>query len=110
MAKCKNCVRLFKIQDEESDMFGDVWFDKIFDNPDVEREHNCAYYKTMTNGDRIRKMTDEELADIVFCPYDTAGDPEEIMPCIKDGFESDFVGPDKCHDCMMKWLQEKVEE
>lgn len=62
MAQCKNCVRLFKIQDEESDMFGDVWCDKIFDNPDVEREHNCAYYKTMTNGDRIRKMTDEELA------------------------------------------------
>lgn len=30
----------------------------------------------MTNGDRIRQMTDEELAEIIMCPYD---DPAEMM-------------------------------
>ena len=104
MAKCKNCTRLFKIQDEESDMFGEVWCDKIFDNPDVEREHNCAYYKTMTNGDRIRRMTDEELTEIVFCPYDTAGDPEEIMPCLFEQETQGMVAQEKCKACMLDWL------
>lgn len=41
--------------------------------------------KKRTNGDRIRSMTDEELAWILMCPYDTAGEPEEIMPCVRDG-------------------------
>lgn len=110
MAKCKNCTRLYRAYDEEAEVLVGKWCEKVLAHPDVEVERDCIFFNQMTNGDRIRRMTDEELADIVFCPYDTAGDPEEIMPCIKDGFESDFVGPDKCHDCMMKWLQEKVKE
>lgn len=43
-------------------MFGAKWCDKICDDPDIEIERDCIFYKSMTNGDRIRKMTDEELA------------------------------------------------
>lgn len=37
--------------------------------------------KTVTNGDKIRAMTDEELAEVIMCPYDTAREPLDIMPC-----------------------------
>lgn len=55
--------------------------------------------KTMTNGDRIRAMTDEELADNVNC----LGCPEsqEIISCSKFG---------SCRDCWLGWLQQPVKE
>ena len=58
----------------------------------------------MTNGDRIRNMTDEELTQALLCPYDTAGDPIDIMPCIRDGEIQELVEPEKCKDCMVEWL------
>ena len=52
----------------------------------------------MTNADRIRSMTDEELANIVECPY---GNPyfDEHLPC-----------KGSCHDCLLIWLQQPAEE
>ena len=63
----------------------------------------------MTNADKIRNMTDEELADIMLCPYDTAGDPIDIMPCVKDGIQG-LATPEECKACMMKWLGRSVKE
>lgn len=64
----------------------------------------------MTNGDKIRAMSDEELTAIILCPYDTAGDPIDIMPCVKDGNIQEFVAPEDCKACIMKWLERNVEE
>lgn len=52
----------------------------------------------MTNADRIRSMTDEELANIIECPY---GNPyfDEHLPC-----------RGSCHDCLLIWLQQPAEE
>ncbi len=61
----------------------------------------------MTNGDRIRNMTDEELTQVLLCPYDTAGDPIDIMPCIKNGV---LVGPKECNKCMLEWLHRENKE
>lgn len=58
----------------------------------------------MTNGDRIRAMLDEELAEIIMCPYDTAGEEFDIMPCVKDGNVQEFVSPEECHKCVVEWL------
>ena len=63
----------------------------------------------MTNGDKIRAMSDEELTEILLCPYDTAGDPIDIMPCMKDGEMQEFVLPKDCRACTLKWLQREVE-
>ena len=54
----------------------------------------------MTNGDRIRNMNDEELAAVILCPYDTAGDPIDIMPCVKDGKQQFSIS----------WLQRESSE
>lgn len=62
----------------------------------------------MTNGDRIRNMTDEQLTDIILCPYDTAGDPVDIMPCVKDGNIQELVSVDVCKKCMTDWLKKEI--
>lgn len=69
--------------------------------------HNAVekFEPSFTNGDRIREMTDEELIKIIMCPYDTCGNPEEIMPCIREDGEQECVGPEECNKCIMNWLQ-----
>ena len=49
--KCKNCKNL--VND---------WCDVKCDSPDTELVRNCTGFEQMTNGDRIRAMSDEELA------------------------------------------------
>lgn len=52
----------------------------------------------MTNKEKIQSMTDEELATVLLCPYDTAGNQLDIMPCIKDGIQR-FI---------TNWLQKRT--
>ena len=54
--------------------------------------------ETLTNAQKIRAMSDEELANIVECPY---GNPyfDEHLPC-----------KSSCHDCLLIWLQQPAEE
>lgn len=65
----------------------------------------------MRNADKIRAMTDEELAEVIACPYDTVG--SELMPCIFDKAEPDapdFVSPGRCNQCVLEWLRKEVNE
>lgn len=52
----------------------------------------------MTNADRIRNMTDEELAFAVMCPAEIDFGYEK---CIYDG---------SCERCTLEWLQKESEE
>ena len=51
-------------------------------------------YTPMTNADRIRNMSDEELAETIMCPFHSDG-----IGCIGKS----------CFGCSLKWLKEKVE-
>lgn len=57
----------------------------------------------------VKKMRrhESELAWILMCPYDTAGEPEEIMPCVRDGAGPDFTPPSRCLQCTVEWFKEK---
>lgn len=59
-------------------------------------EDMCKCREPMTNADRIRAMSDEELAVVVMCPYDT-----EHPLCIQSP---------GCVDCCLRWLQQPAEE
>lgn len=48
----------------------------------------------MTNADRIRCMTDEELAEIIKCPL-------KGRKCLWE---------ESCKECCVRWLKEKCEE
>ena len=61
MAKCKNCKHLGYLFDGDQ-VSERAWCEKMADSPDLEIERNCEHYEPMTNADRIRSMTDEELA------------------------------------------------
>ena len=55
-------------------------------------------YAPLTNADRIRAMSDEELANIIECPY---GNPyfDEHLPC-----------KGSCHDCLLIWFKQPAED
>ena len=52
--KCRNCF-----------FYRNEWCEKIVDSPDPEEARACNYFREMNNADRIRAMTDEELADFL---------------------------------------------
>lgn len=61
---------------------------------------NCTFYSTegsvrITNADRVRKMTDKELAFVLMCPYQT---------------EPDQCNKKNCFTCVLEWLQREVED
>ena len=52
----------------------------------------------MTNADRIRSMTDEELANVIMCPADFTGCDTKC----------DYHN--NCKDCTLNWLKKESEE
>lgn len=70
-----------------------------------ETQEPCAHciknavdnYEPMTNGDYIRSLSDEELAQIVMCPKQF----DEV-------FETECEQDDtKCNQCTLRWLEQE---
>lgn len=112
MAKCKNCTNLYNLSDE-NDVIAGKWCPKTNDSPDVEAERECGYYKRMTQADRIRYMSEEELADIL---YSFQNLEDKVKFCmnkdsctdILDG--GDVIPDDMCKQCLLEYLHSEVEE
>lgn len=108
MSKCKNCTNLYNLSDENDVIVG-KWCPKINNSPDVETERECVHYNRMTNADRIRSMSDEELAEFI---------SKVNRTCIVDALGGDTQCDDEdvnCTECkdkfcgIQKWLQSEVE-
>ncbi len=71
-------------------------------NPDYMELDDCTgpEPETITNGDRIRQMTDEELAERIW--------PKFGCPAGKNHITCGYVG--ECKDCWMEWLKQPAEE
>ena len=82
MPKCKTCINMHNHQCE-----------KIVDSPHEDDERECEHFKRMTQADRIRSMSDEELA--------------EWLTSITDDAQSDAMT--KCNYQWSEWLQSEVE-
>lgn len=91
MPKCKNCNNLYNLSNKDDVIVG-KWCPKINDSPHLDMERNCEHYKAMTNADRIRNMTDEELADFII-NFDNR-------------FGKEYEGEQSC----LSWLQKESEE
>lgn len=63
MAKCKNCKHLCTMQNYKKESY--KWCSLIDDCPQEDIERCCENYAPMTNADRIRSMTDEELSSFI---------------------------------------------
>lgn len=90
MVKCKNCKHLCTIQNYKKESF--KWCSLIDDCPLDDIERDCEYYAPMTNADRIRNMTDEELAEFII-NFDNC-------------FGEEYEGEQSC----LSWLQKESEE
>lgn len=60
----------------------------------------CGCDNRKTNADRIRSMSDEELADILF---DSCMDHIEVSSCER------MFKKDSCKECVLNWLQSEAE-
>lgn len=89
MVKCNNCKNL-ETKDNGFDAYS--WYEKINDCPHEDIERDCEDYIPMTNADRIRSMTDEELADFII-NFDNR-------------FGEEYEGEQSC----LAWLQKESEE
>lgn len=70
-------------------------------------KHNAVdKYTRMTQADRIRSMSDEELADYIF------GVSVHEKPCVLCSDDCDFceLTDEECKNRTLKWLQSEVEE
>ena len=100
MAKCKNCKHL-EYKDDGRERY--AWCPLIGDNPDLELERWCGAFKKMSNADRIRNMTDEELAKLLLFAEVT----EEIWYYCPDGNRFDCYEDAIKH--ILNWLQKLTE-
>ena len=86
--KCRNCF-----------FYRNEWCEKIVDSPDPEEARDCNYFREMTNADRIRAMSDEELVEFIKNIKVRAA----LCKAVKnnDAFEE---------LCSAEWLQQPAEE
>lgn len=76
---------------------------------DCHRYNLETVAQPMTNADRIRAMSDEELAEVIYKRIGgelTCGN----LPQCKDDVDNDREIPDKrCIGCVLSWLRQPVE-
>ena len=92
--KCRNCF-----------FYRNEWCEKIVDSPDPEEARDCNYFREMTNADRIRAMSDEELATFI---SEIADECERNTECNQHcyGCDIEYCMRESC----LKWLQQPAEE
>ena len=99
------------------------WCEKVIDSPDPDMQRDCQYFWEKTNADRIRAMSDEELAELIRSMVDGSNshnvacygcinygthhsDPANkgtyLYEC--DGCENEGIGLD-----VLMWLQHPAE-
>lgn len=85
------------------------WCEKVIDSPDPDMQRDCPHFREKTNADRIRSMSDEELAthlhdigwDCHLCAEHGRLDNEPLLR----GEKCD----EKCAEHCLEWLQQSAE-
>ena len=107
MAKCKNCKHLSTMQNYKKESY--KWCSLIDDCPQEDIERCCENYAPMTNADRIRSMTYEELAEWItnMCEFERHGEPYKSI------YNLDTYNEEEIHDSygdLLSWLKAEREE
>ena len=72
------------------------WCEKVIDSTDPDMQRDCQHFCEKTNADRIRAMSDEQLADVV----------ANGVGCVLKAPHCMGVN---CTPCILKWLQQPAE-
>lgn len=90
MATCKQCRAFEKCKD-------DAFINGAKFDPNESAKY-CTGFEPITNADRIRAMSDEELAKFIASAA-IAGCPEQGRDC-----------RESCAICFLEWLKQSAEE
>lgn len=101
--KCKNCKNLNRKIEWSPVTYQYPWCYEINDSPDIEMERECSKYHGKTNGDRVRRMNDEELAEFI---KDLS---EHCLAGIGEVNCSNQITCENCKITALNWLQKEVE-
>ena len=95
--KCRNCVNLEC-----------GWCDMKADSPYPDMERECHWFAQKTNADRIRSMTDEELAELLTAVAQKSA--EKLCESLKT-VEVDLSNCNFhiLYEAHLDWLKEEVE-
>ena len=65
----------------------------------------------MTNGDKIRTLTDEQLAKIINGLAEESGQfCRELPECEEDLNNDRMIPKERCQQCVLAWLREEAED
>lgn len=70
-------------------------------------------YKTMTNADRLRAMSDEELAEFYGNDVDACPPGRDSGKCIDELYahgEEPYPSVKQCMECWLDWLRQEAQE
>ena len=94
LVQCKKCKHLTTITGKYLCPFD--WCENVLDSPDRDLQRRCKHYQAATNADRIRAMSDEELAKGMHAFM--------FGWCLKP--TSECIG--KCEECLLDWLKSEA--
>ena len=78
------------------------WCEKVIDSPDQDMQRDCQYFCEKTNADRIRAMSDEELADFIDrCEMSDIDYAKTFCDLCNGQYE--------CDQCRLDWLKQPAE-
>lgn len=109
MSKCRYCKLCGWANDGDKDFFG--WCELHLESYDIDEPRDCPDYIQASNADRLRAMSDEELAvflDDLTCLCVDCNDHDgvnENCPIYKQGCGRYCEPKD-----LMNWLQQLAEE
>ena len=84
------------------------FMDDVEEMQSNEKEKEKDNRKPQTNIDRIRTMSEEELAAVIMCPYDLDETSfGEKIPCYQNG-RQELVTEEECHKCCVNWLKSEA--
>jgi len=108
MSKCRYCKLCGWANDGDKDFFG--WCEIHLESYDTDEPRDCPDYIQASNADRLRVMSDEELANEMrkrsistICDIVCQGECKAIATLNKTSNEV-------CKEIIMKWLQQPAEE
>ena len=78
------------------------WCEKVIDSPDPDIQRDCQHFCEKTNADRIRSMSDYELAQML-----AVG--KGAFDCFKCRKFIDGECSMKCYEQCLEWLQQPAE-
>jgi hypothetical protein len=77
------------------------WCEKVIDSPDPDMVRDCRHFWEKTNADRIRAMSDEELAEVLGKLVHCGGCP------MRDNCKMDNL---PCNNVLLEWLKQPAED